>query len=94
MEQISGNSENHTCAPRSKIYLADGYDIVRRYTNNLEIEEDFVNPKRGILILYALPDTAALGMSEAQAYAIIWDAFQQIQNAHFPQWFTMDRKLE
>ena len=71
--------KNHTCAPRSKIYLAEGYDIVRRYKNNLEIEEDFVNPKRGILILYALPDTAALGMSEAQAYAIIWDAFQQIQ---------------
>lgn len=71
--------KNHTCALRSKIYLADGYDIVRRYKNNLEIEEDFVNPKRGILILYALPDTAALGMSEAQAYAIIWDAFQQIQ---------------
>lgn len=75
--------KNHTCAPRSKIYLADGYDIVRRYTNNLEIEEDFVNPKRGILILYALPDTAALGMSEAQAYAIIWDAFHRFKMRTF-----------
>lgn len=71
--------KNHVCAPRSKIYLADGYDIVRRYTDDLDIKEDYVNPKRGIFILYALPDTAALGMSEAQAYAIIWDAFQQIQ---------------
>ena len=71
--------KNHVCAPRSKIYLADGYDIMRRYTDDLDIKEDYVNPKRGIFILYALPDTAALGMSEAQAYAIIWDAFQQIQ---------------
>ena len=52
---------------------------MRRYTDDLDIKEDYVNPKRGIFILYALPDTAALGMSEAQAYAIIWDAFQQIQ---------------
>lgn len=71
--------KNHVCAPRSKIYLADGYDIVRHYTEKLNIKENYVNPKRGIFILYALPDTVELGMSEAQAYAIIWDAFQQIQ---------------
>lgn len=30
-------------------------------------------------ILSTLPDTAALGLKEAEAYAIIWDTFQEIQ---------------
>ena len=34
---------------------------------------------RGVLALYALPDTCKLGMTEAQAYAVVWDAFQKIQ---------------
>ena len=28
---------------------------------------------------YALPDTCKLGLTEAQAYAVVWDAFQKIQ---------------
>ena len=35
--------------------------------------------KRGVLALYALPDTCKLGLTEAQAYAVVWDAFQKIQ---------------
>ena len=73
--------QNHHCAPRSKLYLADGFDIIRSYTEQLNIEEKLCNRRRGILALYALPDTAALGMSEAQAYAIIWDAFCSIQKS-------------
>ena len=73
--------KHHTCAPRSRLYLADGYDMVRSYTDDLDIEERFVNPKRGVLILYALPDTAVLGLTEAQAYAIILDAFRLIQRS-------------
>ena len=70
---------HHKCAPRSKLYLADGYDTIRSYNEALEIEEQYENPKRGILTLYALPDTVMLGMTEAQAYAIIWDTFREIQ---------------
>ena len=51
--------KNHICAPRSKLYLADGYDIVRSYVNDtdMEITEKRENKRRGIMILYALPDT-------------------------------------
>lgn len=71
--------ENHTCAPRSKLYLADGFDIARYYTKDMEIEEKLENRRRGVMMLYALPDTVKLGMTEAQAYAIIWDTFRMIQ---------------
>ena len=72
--------ENHVCAPRSKLYLADGFDIARYYTKDREIEEKLENRRRGVMILYALPDTVKLGMTEAQAYAIIWDTFRMIQS--------------
>ena len=71
--------ENHECAPRSALYLADGYDLVRTYTDGLNITEEKDNRKRGVLALYALPDTCKLGLTEAQAYAVVWDAFQKIQ---------------
>ena len=71
--------EHHECAPRSALYLADGYDLVRTYTEGLDIMEKKDNRKRGILALYALPDTCKLGLTEAQAYAVVWDAFQKIQ---------------
>ena len=69
----------HRCAPRSKLYLADGYDVVRSYQEGMQICETKENKKRGIMILYALPDTRKLGLTEAQAYAVVWDAFQEIQ---------------
>ena len=47
----------HPAAPRSKLYLADGYDLVRYYTHDMEIAERKEKKERGILILYALPDT-------------------------------------
>lgn len=71
--------EHHECAPRSALYLADGYDLVRTYTEGLNITEEKDNRKRGVLALYALPDTCKLGLTEAQAYAVVWDAFQKIQ---------------
>lgn len=70
---------NHECAPRSKLYLADGYDLVRSYKTGMQIEEKKENKRRGILILYALPDTCKLGLSEAEAYAVVWDTFHMIQ---------------
>ncbi len=72
--------DTHEAAPRSKIYLADGYDLVRYYTTDMNIEERHENKERGILILYALPDTKKLGLTEAQAYDVIWSTFQQIQD--------------
>lgn len=73
--------KNHICAPRSKLYLADGYDIVRSYVNDtdMEITEKRENKRRGIMILYALPDTKKIGLTEAQAYAVVWDTFHNIQ---------------
>ena len=32
-----------------------------------------------MLTLYALPDTVEQGLTEAQAYNIVWDAFNEIQ---------------
>ncbi len=71
--------ERHCGVQNSNLYLADGYDIVRSYTKELLIEEKQCNCRRGILALYELPDTAALGMTEAEAYAVIWDTFCAIQ---------------
>lgn len=31
------------------------------------------------MILYALPDTKKIGLTEAQAYAVVWDTFHNIQ---------------
>ena len=41
------------------------------------------NKERGILILYALPDTKKLNLTEAQAYDIIWSVFHKIQKEAF-----------
>lgn len=79
MQKLQELRERHSCPPVSNLYLADGYDIVRSYTKELLIEEKLSNCRRGILALYALPDTASIGMSEAEAYAIIWEAFCEIQ---------------
>ena len=73
----------HSAAPRSKLYLADGYDLVRYYTHDMNICEKKENKERGILVLYALPDTKKLNLTEAQAYDVIWSTFQQIQKEAF-----------
>ena len=73
----------HHAAPRSKLYLADGYHLVRYYTTGMQICEKQEDKERGILILYALPDTKKLHLTEAQAYDIIWSAFQDIQKEAF-----------
>ena len=69
----------HSAAPRSKLYLADGYDLVRYYTHDMNICEKKENKERGILVLYALPDTKKLNLTEAQAYDVIWTTFHKIQ---------------
>ena len=73
----------HSPAPRSKLYLADGYDLVRYYTSGMNICEKQENRERGILILYALPDTKKMNLTEAQAYDVIWSAFHKIQEEAF-----------
>ena len=45
----------------------------------MQIQEKKENKKRGVMALYALPDTRKLGLTEAQAYAVVWDTFQKIQ---------------
>lgn len=75
--------QSHSAAPHSKLYLADGYDLTRYYTEGMEITERKENKKRGILILYALPDTKKLHLTEAQAYDVVWTTFQEIQKVAF-----------
>ena len=45
----------------------------------MNICEKAENRKRGILILYALPDTKKMNLTEAQAYDVIWSTFRKIQ---------------
>lgn len=45
----------------------------------MNIKEKRVDKRRGMLILYALPDTVKLGLSEAQTYNVIWNTFHKIQ---------------
>jgi hypothetical protein len=73
----------HSAVPSSKLYLADGYDLTRYYTEGMEITERKEQKKRGILILYALPDTKKLHFTEAQAYDVVWTTFQEIQKVAF-----------
>ena len=75
--------QTHHAAPRSKLYLADGYDLIRYYTSGMEICEKPENRERGVLILDALPDTKKIGLTEAQAYDIIWNTFHEIQKEAF-----------
>ena len=71
--------------------FADGYDIVRSYTEGMQIQEKKENKKRGVMALYALPDTRKLGLTEAQAYAVVWDTFRRFRN-RLREWkFIMDR---
>lgn len=43
---------NHACAPRSSLYLADGYDMHRSYKQGLEVKTIKVNRKRGRLTFH------------------------------------------
>lgn len=81
----------HDAAPRSKLYLADGYDLVRYYTSDMNIKEKHENKERGILLLYALPDTKKLHLSEAQAYDVIWTTFfiKSSRKLTLPLFFTV-----
>lgn len=73
----------HPTAPHSKLYLADGYDIVRYYTTGMSICEKPENKERGIFILYELPDSKKKNLTEAQAYDLIWSTFHKIQKEAF-----------
>lgn len=75
--------ESHHAAPRSKLYLADGYDLIRYYTSGMNICEQPENKERGVLVLYALPDTKKMNLTEAQAYDVIWSTFHEIQKEAF-----------
>lgn len=50
-EKFHETYRQHQCAPRSKLYLADGYDIVRSYTEGMQIREKKENKKRGVMAL-------------------------------------------
>ncbi|AGR14924.1 TPA: DUF4866 domain-containing protein [Listeria monocytogenes] len=61
------------------IFLVDDDDIVHSYEPDFSISTKRINKKRGILVLYSLPDTLKLGMTESEVYAFIWKTFLHIQ---------------
>ena len=69
----------HTLPPRSALYLADGSHLRHLYDEDMQVQEIMSPPRCGILTLYALPDTAEQGLTEAEAYNIVWDAFNALQ---------------
>ena len=75
--------QSHPSVPESSLYLADGYELTRQYTEGMAIQERKEAKKRGIFVLYALPDTKKLGLTEAQAYDAVWTTFQEIQKVAF-----------
>ena len=54
-------------------------DYYYKYTKDMQVQEMYSPSRRGVLTLYALPDTVEQGLTEAQAYNIVWDAFNEIQ---------------
>lgn len=81
MKRFQDILSQHQKVPRSLIYLADGYDIERYYKHDGSVGQRKKDAIRGILLLYALPDTKKLHLTTAQVYAIIWDTFFNIQKA-------------
>lgn len=71
----------HRVPPRAALYLADGSHLRHVYDETMQVQEVLSPPRRGILTLYALPDTAEQGLTEAEAYNIVWDAFNAVQQA-------------
>ncbi|EDK4069687.1 DUF4866 domain-containing protein [Listeria monocytogenes] len=60
------------------IFLVDD-DIVHSYEPDFSISTKRINKKRGILVLYSLPNTLKLEMTESEVYAFIWKTFLHIQ---------------
>ena len=79
MRRFKDILSHHQPVPRSLVYLADGYDIERYYKSDGSVDQRKTDAVRGILLLYALPDTKKLHLTAAQVYAIIWDTFFSIQ---------------
>ena len=79
MRRFKNILSQHQPVPRSLVYLADGYDIERYYKHDGSVDQRKTDAVRGILLLYALPDTKKLHLTAAQVYAIIWDTFFSIQ---------------
>lgn len=79
MRKFTDIYREHTCVARSAMYLADGCQLKHWYGENMRMQEMLTDERRGILILYALPNTVEQGLTEAQAYSIVWDAFMEIQ---------------
>lgn len=94
MRRFKDILSQHQPVPRSLVYLADGYDIERYYKHDGSVDQRKTDAVRGILLLYALPDTKKLHLTAAQVYAIIWDTFFSIQKKHLLLVSIMDRKQE
>ena len=81
LRKFSELRQDHTCVPRSALYLAEGSQLRHQYDREGQPKEVRIPARQGVLALYALPDTAQLGLSEAQAYSVVFDAFNAIQDS-------------
>lgn len=81
LRKFSELRQDHTCVPRSALYLAEGSQLRHQYDREGQPKEVRIPARQGVLVLYALPDTAQLGLSEAQAYSVVFDAFNAIQDS-------------
>ena len=79
LSRIHDIYRQHLSVPRAALYLADGSHLRHKYTKDMQVREMYSPSRRGVLTLYALPDTVEQGLTEAQAYNIVWDAFNEIQ---------------
>ena len=77
--------------PRAALYLADGSHLRHKYTKDMQVREMYSPSRHGVLTLYALPDTVEQGLTEAQAYNIVWDAFNEISRGVRPRWYSTVR---
>ena len=73
------NPDGDLLPTAKKIVSSREYSKFKEIYKNHECTEKKENKRRGIMILYALPDTKKLGLTEAQAYAVVWNTFHNIQ---------------
>ena len=52
----------HLSVPRAALYLADGSHLRHKYTKDMQVREMYSPSRRGVLTLYALPDTVEQGL--------------------------------
>lgn len=94
MRRFKSILSQHQPVPRSLVYLADGYDIERYYKHDGSVDQRKTDAVRGILLLYALPDTKKLHLTTAQFMQSSGIHSSVFKKKHLLLVSIMDRKQE